>query len=110
KSFSRSNLTHAVVEFLDLGSGRVGAGEHLLYSVRATEPAPFKLLAKLPGLPAPVVTNARLGYLVHEGLYELKGDKRALEELLNTFLAACEVVELKFSKKDGSQHVATVRL
>src|SRR2546430_9285018 len=78
KTFSRSDLVNAVVEILDAGSGRIGNGEVVLYSLRALEPAPFKL-GKLPKLPAVVATNARLGHLVHDGLYQLKADKRLLE-------------------------------
>lgn len=107
-SLTREELTLETGLVLERRGEMPATGTAFLYSIRAIAPAPFapstRLEALLRGVPADFAAHIRIGYLLHEHLYKL--DEVRLQGILEAFLAATDVVEVK-ARRAGADQVTT---
>ena len=84
-----------------------------LYSIRALDPAPFKLSDLLEALvrilPKDLGFVVRTGYLTHDVLYGLLPQGDRLVTLLDVFANAASRVEVKLRRAPANQQTVIVR-
>lgn len=114
-TMSREELEIEIVLILEMRTGDAFDTGTALYSVASILPATFSIpepaLDDLSELPAPVRSNARAGYLIHDDLYSLQSDPNKLHDLISVFLWECEEVGIKLKRRgDAVWRTVKVRL